>query len=86
MEIRVCERKRSGVAWKEAIYLKEVFGPRMGIPIVKVGVREVDVVDQDQAGRVRRMHGVFVTVPDEYVAERMGDGSAIVASWASARA
>jgi hypothetical protein len=81
MEVRVCAVKRSGDAWKKAIYLKDEFGPMMDIPIERVGVREVEVVDQDRGGKVRRMQGVFVTVPDDFVDAQMSSLTAIVASW-----
>jgi hypothetical protein len=81
MEVRVDAKRHSETAWKEAIYLKDVFGPRMGIPIEKVGVRPVVIRDPDRGNKIRRMYGVFVTIPDEYAEARMTDEAAIVASW-----
>lgn len=81
MEVRVDAKRRSGTAWKVAIYLKDIFGPRAGIPIEKVGVRPVVIRDPDRDNHLHRMYGVFVTVPDEFVTSRMSDEAAIIASW-----
>lgn len=81
MEVRVCERKRSGSAWKEAIYLKDVFGPSLGIPIQKVRVDPVTIRDPDRDNALCRMYGVFVTIPDDFVDAQMSSLTAIVASW-----
>jgi Tfp pilus assembly PilM family ATPase len=81
MEVRVCAVKRSDDAWKKAIYLKDEFGPMMDIPIERVRVDSVVVAEPERGNRPRRMHAVFVTVPDDFVDRQMSSLTAIVASW-----
>lgn len=81
MEIRVSERRKSEAAWTEAIYLKDVFGPSLGIPILKVRVDPVTIRDPDRGNHLHRMYGVIVTVPDEFVDGQTSSLAAIVDSW-----